>query len=522
MKPMQIKKRTVVMFIGFLAIVFLLPKLGLAQAEWVNNSLNEVDSGLGGADMKQIINNIINIFLGFLGLIATAIMLYGGFLWMTSKGNADKITKAKETLINGIIGLLIIMASYAIVSFVMRTLSDVTSNNGIGGSGSDYGDYFGGGLGAGILESHYPVRGATGIVKNTNIYVTFKESIDIGDFIIDTCNHQDEEYTECVSNNFIGLLYNETQLEEGDLMVKYDSDHKVFEFNPYGNSNTHLDSDGNTRYTMVLSNLGTEDGRSVFFSGLYEWNFNVTNDLDETPPEVSFVIPINNSIDNPRNSIVQINFNEGVNPINEVGIYDGTNTFNNITLIGDSIINGQYLISNQYKTVEFSTFDACGENSCGGTVYCLPGGISIDGLITTAIEDMAGNNLLANYNWIFSTNNYIDLTPPALTNKSNSSSFGLEVPISAVFDKGLSTSSINSNNTSLYMTTPGDWNFWLGTDTCSDENSCNSCNPEDNDICNNTIKIYHDKFYPTTDYTPIMTSGVTDLIQNCWHPCSDC
>ena len=98
----------------------------LAQSEWVNNSLNEVDSGLGGADMKQIINNIINIFLGFLGLVAVALILYGGFLWMTSQGNVDRIKKAKDTIIGALIGLIIIMASYAIVSFVMRTMADVT------------------------------------------------------------------------------------------------------------------------------------------------------------------------------------------------------------------------------------------------------------------------------------------------------------------------------------------------------------------------------------------------------------
>ena len=516
---MQIKKRTIVMFIGFLAIVFLLPKLGLAQ-DWVNNSINDVDTGLGGADIKQIINNIINVFLGFLGIIATLIILYGGFLWMTSKGNPEQITKAKQTIINGVIGLVIIMASYAIASFVMRTLSDVTSNNG-GNNTSGSGTYTGGGLGAGILENHYPARNASDIVRNTNIFITFRESINVDDFIITSCNYIDAEYTECVDSDYIRLSYNDTQLDEGDLMVLYDAENKVFELNPFGNSDTtHLESDGNTQYTMTLDNLGTEDGRSVFFSGLYEWDFNVSNELDETPPEVSFVIPSHESTDNPRNSIVQMNFSEAVNPIMATGIRDDAGgNFSNIVLTDGNIIYGQYLISNQYKTVEFNTFDACGENSCGGIVYCLPGTANIHGVITTFIEDMAGNSLADQYNWYFDTNSEIDLTPPAITDRSNSSTFDLEDPIVVVFDKSLLTSSINSENISLYMSNIGDWNFWLGTDTCLSETSCSTCDPDAGDICNNTIKIYHDKFFPTTDYSPVLTSGIKDLRQNCWKPC---
>src|SRR3989338_6557076 len=76
--------------------------------------------GLGGAqDPRLIIVNIIRILLGFLGILAVIIVLYGGFVWMTSGGNAQKIEKAKKILINGLIGLAIILSAYAIVSFVI-------------------------------------------------------------------------------------------------------------------------------------------------------------------------------------------------------------------------------------------------------------------------------------------------------------------------------------------------------------------------------------------------------------------
>jgi len=525
MKSMLINKKTIVIFLFFLAIVFFLPQIGLTQDEF---GLGDVDTALGAGDLKQIISNIINVFLGFLGILATIIILYGGFIWMTAKGNTEQVEKAKKTIINGVIGLVIIMLSYAIASFVLRSL---IGEDGTTTSSGQYsgGQYSGGGLGAGILESHYPVRNATDIVRNTNIFVTFKESLAVQDFISTNCNYPDGEYTECVNDQYIVLMASEdNQLASGDLMIKYDSEQKLFEFNPYGNSSVYLDSDGQTEYTMVLNNLNTINGTSVFFGGVYDWNFIVSNDLDTTPPQVSSVIPEEGSFANPRNSIVQINFSEAVNPLTAAGIHNGNpGDFLNISLFNfdDSLIlNGQYLISNQYQTVEFSTFNACGENSCGGIVYCLPGPNNIKGIVTTNITDMAGNSLEEVYQWEFATSDEVDLIPPVVIAKSMGNDFSLENPLRIVFSKSLATASINLDNVSLYMNNLGDWNYWLGIDTCSvydnDINNCQiDCSASPEGPCNNTIEINHDKFFPTTEYTPHLGSGIKDLRQNCWYPC---
>jgi cysteine-rich repeat protein len=90
--------------------------------------------GLGTRDLRSAIMQVINILLGFLGVISIGIMLYGGFLYMTSQGAADKIEKAKKILINGAIGLAIILSSYAIAFFIVNALTNVT---GIGESVCD-------------------------------------------------------------------------------------------------------------------------------------------------------------------------------------------------------------------------------------------------------------------------------------------------------------------------------------------------------------------------------------------------
>ena len=125
MKSMLVSKKTIVKFLFFLAIVFLLPKIGLTQDDF---GLIAVEEGtyLMGADPKQIMGNIINIFLGFLGIIAVILILYGGFLWMTSKGNAEQVQEAKQLIISAIIGLVIILSSYAIASFVISSLGEAT------------------------------------------------------------------------------------------------------------------------------------------------------------------------------------------------------------------------------------------------------------------------------------------------------------------------------------------------------------------------------------------------------------
>ncbi|MBI2552297.1 DUF4215 domain-containing protein [Candidatus Uhrbacteria bacterium] len=74
------------------------------------------------ADPRVIVARIIRVALGFLGLVAVALILYGGFLWLTSAGNEEQIDKAKKVLVNSVIGLAIILSAFGIVQFVLNRL----------------------------------------------------------------------------------------------------------------------------------------------------------------------------------------------------------------------------------------------------------------------------------------------------------------------------------------------------------------------------------------------------------------
>ena len=82
--------------------------------------------GLGNADLKQTVMNIITYVLGLLGLIAVIMILYGGFTWMTAGGNEDKIDTAKQIISAAAVGLVIILIAWAIVTFVVGTARNVT------------------------------------------------------------------------------------------------------------------------------------------------------------------------------------------------------------------------------------------------------------------------------------------------------------------------------------------------------------------------------------------------------------
>jgi|GEM_PF-1532349 len=82
---------------------------------------------LTSADIRVVVARVIQIALSVLGVIALIIMLYAGFLWMTAGGDSQKIETAKSWMINGVIGLVIIFASWSIVSFLLRALQQATS-----------------------------------------------------------------------------------------------------------------------------------------------------------------------------------------------------------------------------------------------------------------------------------------------------------------------------------------------------------------------------------------------------------
>ena len=74
----------------------------------------------GGLEDKII--GILNAVIAVLGIVAVIVIIMGGIGYMTSSGDAGKVKKAKDTILYGVIGLVIVALSFAIVNFVIGNI----------------------------------------------------------------------------------------------------------------------------------------------------------------------------------------------------------------------------------------------------------------------------------------------------------------------------------------------------------------------------------------------------------------
>ena len=81
-------------------------------------NINTVNNGSGN-ELSSAVVSIINGVVGVLALVCVVVIIIGGVNYMTSSGDAGKVKKAKDTIMYGIIGLVVCVLAFAIVNFVI-------------------------------------------------------------------------------------------------------------------------------------------------------------------------------------------------------------------------------------------------------------------------------------------------------------------------------------------------------------------------------------------------------------------
>lgn len=81
----------------------------------------------GARTLEDTISTVINIVLSFLGIIFVALLIYGGFNWMTAGGQENKVEEASKTIKQAILGLIITLGAYAISYFIIKAFSFLAS-----------------------------------------------------------------------------------------------------------------------------------------------------------------------------------------------------------------------------------------------------------------------------------------------------------------------------------------------------------------------------------------------------------
>jgi len=286
---------------------------------------------LGSRSPVEIALSLISWFLGILAILAVLLVLYGGFLWLFSQGDEEKIQKAKDVLKNALIGMVIILSAWGIVLYVLSVLIGVT-----GGSSSDSNSDGSGCLGCSVpggsssfyVLSTNPEAGETDVVMCTDITVRFSSTID---------------QTSVTDDNWFLQIYNGASAGAActsatDCSSSVCSAASVCEgdhvpgtigFGPgtstaYINFIPTVDLQPNTVYEAtvsggssgVVSEDTSADGvnDSVAMSTSYSFTFTTGNDTDSTPPTVqetsSSPFPVNGQVDVCTNTVINFDFSE--------------------------------------------------------------------------------------------------------------------------------------------------------------------------------------------------------------------
>ena len=110
----------------------------LAQADPYGLFATADKAGLtntGSADLPTLAGNVLGTALSFIGVLFFALMVFGGFMWMTARGNEEQTKKALSTITAAVIGLIIVLSSYTITNFVFKSVGIQSTPSGVATTG---------------------------------------------------------------------------------------------------------------------------------------------------------------------------------------------------------------------------------------------------------------------------------------------------------------------------------------------------------------------------------------------------
>lgn len=96
----------------------------IAQAQMIditdNPTLVQANTGAWNGSLRQAITTLLNFALFFLGVIATAFIIFAGFLYVTARGDDGQVEKAKNIMLYAAIGIIVILISFALVNTLLQ------------------------------------------------------------------------------------------------------------------------------------------------------------------------------------------------------------------------------------------------------------------------------------------------------------------------------------------------------------------------------------------------------------------
>lgn len=122
----QISKTKVLAAVMCLAMVFAavspvcLPVYADAKDEVKRGADMTNSGGSAKQDLPDVITTIINVMLFIAGALAVIMIIYGGIRYITAHGDEKQVKVAKDTIVYSVVGLIIAIIAYALVTFIFN------------------------------------------------------------------------------------------------------------------------------------------------------------------------------------------------------------------------------------------------------------------------------------------------------------------------------------------------------------------------------------------------------------------
>ena len=119
----MLKPILIILILGTLFLIAINPIFAAVGGGEIGSMLQQVAGPTYGTGtptgLSVIVGKIISALLVFVGTIFLVLIIYGGFLWMTAGGNEEQIKKARGIITQATIGLIIVLAAYAITHYIV-------------------------------------------------------------------------------------------------------------------------------------------------------------------------------------------------------------------------------------------------------------------------------------------------------------------------------------------------------------------------------------------------------------------
>ena len=103
---------------AFSPVLLMNHEVSASAVSEIQKGTNQVSSASSGADLPSIAKTVVNTMLFIVGILAVIMIIFAGIRYITAHGDKGQVESAKNTLIYSIVGLVIAIIAYALVTWV--------------------------------------------------------------------------------------------------------------------------------------------------------------------------------------------------------------------------------------------------------------------------------------------------------------------------------------------------------------------------------------------------------------------